>query len=35
VAEPESFFVTKQNTLESGETDRAQQWGRELAEAVR
>jgi hypothetical protein len=34
VAEPESFFVTKQNTLEPGETARAQQWGRELAEAV-
>jgi hypothetical protein len=31
VAEPESFLVTRQNTLQEGETVRAQQWGRLLA----
>ena len=30
VAEPESFLVTKQNTLVPGETDRAREWGRQL-----
>jgi menaquinone-dependent protoporphyrinogen IX oxidase len=34
VAEPESFFVTKENTLESGEKDRARAWGAELLRRV-
>lgn len=31
-AEPESFLVTKQNTLEPDETTRARQWGQQLAD---
>ena len=31
VADPESFIVTKQNTLEPGEEDRARTWGARLA----
>jgi Flavodoxin len=31
VAEPESFLVTKHNQLEPDETNRARQWGRQLA----
>jgi hypothetical protein len=34
VADPESFIVTKQNTLELGEEDRARLWGAGLASAV-
>jgi hypothetical protein len=34
IVEPESFLVTKQNQLEPGEADRAQQWGGLLADAV-
>jgi len=34
VADPESFIVTKQNTLEPGEEDRARSWGAGLAEAL-
>ena len=30
-AEPESFIVTKENTLEAGEAARARRWGEELA----
>jgi Flavodoxin domain len=30
VTEPESFIVTKQNTLEAGEEDRARTWGARL-----
>jgi len=33
VAEPESFFVEKDNTLHAGEAARAEAWGRSLAEA--
>jgi flavodoxin-like protein len=33
VADPESFIVTKQNTLEPGEEDRAKLWGAGLAAA--
>lgn len=33
VADPESFLVTKDNALAPGETARAQQWGRLLADA--
>ena len=32
VAPPESFMVTKQNSLEAGEEARARRWGRLLAE---
>jgi flavodoxin len=32
VAEPESFLVDKQTVLESGEEERASQWGRSLVE---
>jgi len=31
VADPESFIVTRQNTLEPGEEDRARTWGARLA----
>ena len=34
VAEPESFFVTKENTLEAREEQRAHIWGRQLARAT-
>ncbi len=34
VADPESFFVTKENTLEPGEEDRAREWGEELLRRV-
>lgn len=34
VADPQSFFVEKGNTLEEGEDLRAQAWGRKLALAV-
>jgi hypothetical protein len=34
VAEPESFLVTKQNTLKPGEVTRARQWGRGLTGTV-
>ncbi len=34
VAKPESFFVTLQNHLESGEEARAQEWGKRLAASV-
>jgi hypothetical protein len=30
IAEPESFFVTKENTLETGEAARARRWGEQL-----
>ena len=30
VAEPESFFVTKENCLDEGEEDRAREWGAQL-----
>jgi hypothetical protein len=33
-ADPASFLVDKQNTLLDGELDRAEAWGRQLAEAV-
>lgn len=32
VADPESFLVDKQSKLEPGEEDRAEQWGRSLAQ---
>ena len=31
IAEPESFFVTKENALEAGEAARARRWGEKLA----
>lgn len=31
IAEPESFFVTKEDTLEAGEAARARRWGEQLA----
>lgn len=31
IAEPESFFVTKEDTLEAGEGARARRWGEQLA----
>ena len=34
LAEPESFFVDKSNHLEPDEAERAEAWGRTLAEAV-
>jgi hypothetical protein len=34
VAEPESFIVTKQNTLEPGEEDHARRWGARMAAGV-
>ncbi len=34
VAEPESFFVDKENHLEADEADRASAWGRRLAESL-
>ncbi len=34
VADPESFIVTKQNTLEPGEEDRARTWGATLAARI-
>ena len=34
VAEPESFIVTKENTLEPGEEDRARLWGTRLGESL-
>jgi Flavodoxin len=34
VAEPESFLVTKQDRLESQETERAREWGTKLAAAT-
>ena len=34
VAEPESFFVDKENHLEAEEADRASAWGRRLAESL-
>jgi len=34
VAEPESFFVTKENHLEDDEATRARRWGEQLARAV-
>jgi flavodoxin len=34
VGETESFLVDKENRLLDGETDRAEAWGRELAEAL-
>lgn len=34
VAEPESFFVTKDNRLEAAEEQRAETWGRQLARAA-
>jgi hypothetical protein len=34
LAEPESFFVDKSNHLEPDEADRAEAWGRTLAETV-
>jgi hypothetical protein len=34
VAEPESFLIDKDNHLEPGEDERAQQWGAQLAAAV-
>ena len=34
VAEPESFFVTKENALEAREEQRAHTWGRQLARAT-
>jgi Flavodoxin len=33
-AEPESFLVTKQNSLKPGEADRAHEWGRQVAESL-
>jgi flavodoxin len=35
VAAPESFLVTKETHLDAGETDRARQWGAQLAENSR
>jgi hypothetical protein len=35
ISAPESFFVTKQNRLETGEEERARAWGQGLASAVR
>jgi hypothetical protein len=32
IAEPESFLVTKQSHLETGEATRAERWGRQLAQ---
>ena len=34
VAEPESFFVDKENHLEPDEAERAEAWGRSLAEVL-
>jgi flavodoxin len=34
IAEPESFFVTRDTVLEPGEQDRARRWGESLAAAV-
>lgn len=34
VGEPESFFVDKANRLKEGEERRAEEWGRELAQAA-
>ncbi|HSL73123.1 MAG TPA: flavodoxin domain-containing protein [Ilumatobacteraceae bacterium] len=34
VVEPESFFVDKENHLEPGEAERAEEWGRLLAAAL-
>ena len=34
VAEPESFLVDKENSLQPGEEERAQEWGARLAAAV-
>jgi flavodoxin len=34
IAEPESFFVTKEGTLEAGEAARARHWGEQLAAAT-
>ncbi|MDX5309836.1 MAG: flavodoxin, partial [Rhodococcus sp. (in: high G+C Gram-positive bacteria)] len=34
VADPESFLVDKQSALEPGEEERAEQWGRSLAQQV-
>jgi menaquinone-dependent protoporphyrinogen IX oxidase len=34
VAEPMSFFVTKDNRLEAGEEQHAREWGKQLAAAV-
>lgn len=34
LAEPESFLVGEDNTLDTGETDRAERWGRTLLDAV-
>ena len=34
VAEPESFLVDKDNHLEAGEKERAEEWGARLAAAV-
>jgi hypothetical protein len=31
IAKPESFFVTKEDTLEAGEAARARRWGEQLA----
>jgi hypothetical protein len=31
IAEPESFFVTKEDTLEADEAARARRWGEQLA----
>jgi hypothetical protein len=31
ITDPESFFVTKENLLDTGEEDRARRWGEELA----
>jgi hypothetical protein len=33
-SEPESFFVEKDNTLESGEEARAVAWGQKLADVM-
>jgi hypothetical protein len=33
-AEPESFFVTKENHLEASEEDRAREWGAQLAAEI-
>ncbi|MFZ2172997.1 MAG: flavodoxin domain-containing protein [Rhodococcus sp. (in: high G+C Gram-positive bacteria)] len=35
VVDPESFLVDKESKLEPGEEDRAEQWGRSVAEQVR
>ena len=34
IVEPESFFVDKENHLEPGEAERAEEWGRSLAAAL-